>query len=200
MKHDQGRIVIGIGGNIGAGKTTASRYFAQQGAKYVSADRAGWQVLPGIMPALRRKLGKKLGDQNRIDRRRLRRLLFNDAKTIGLLNRLSHPRLKAALKKTIEREKGLVILDAALVFQWPDILKEVDYPILITASNRIKASRAAKKGIGRNLFDRILQVQMDDAEAANIARYIIINCSTKRTLGSQCRRIYKEIIDDCDMQ
>ncbi|OGC41616.1 dephospho-CoA kinase [candidate division WOR-3 bacterium RBG_13_43_14] len=193
--------MIGIGGNIGAGKTTASNQFVKMGANYLSADQIGWQVLPEITPALKRRFGKKLMNRcDRIDRKQLGQLVFKDPKAMRYLNRLSHPRLKAKIKKAIKNEKGVMILDAALLFQWPDIMSKIDYPVLVTASTDIKARRAAKRGISRARFDRIMRMQMRDTETVKMARYIAINCSSKEVLNDQCKKIYKEIINDRNMQ
>jgi dephospho-CoA kinase len=200
MKRELRRTVIGVGGNIGAGKTTASHYLANMGANYLSADRIGWEVLSEIAPVLRKRFGKKIMKKNRIDRKRLGEMVFNNHEVKECLNRLSHPRLKGKIKRAIRRDQGIMVLDAALLFQWRDIMSKIDYPILVTASRNIKSRRAAKRGINRKAFDQILNVQMKDAEAAKMARYIAINCSSKKALSEQCRKIYKEIINDRIMQ
>lgn len=200
MRRTRRRIIIGIGGNIGAGKTTASKQLMRMGAHYLSADRIGWDVLNDIAPSLVRKFGKKILDENQINRRKLRRLVFQDLKAVEYLNRLSHSRLITKIKNALRREQGVVVLDAALLFQWPDMMSVVDYPVLVTASRDVKARRAIKRGFDLSTFYRILDMQMRDTVTARMARYIAINCSTKHALSDQCRKIYKEIINDRTMQ
>ncbi len=200
MKTNRRRIVIGVGGNIGAGKTTFSRQLVKRGAKYLSADRLGWQVLSEIAPALKRKFGKNLIKGNRVDRKRLGRLVFKDPKSLSYLNRISHPLIKTKIKEIIRNEKSVLVLDAALLFQWDDIMSLIDYPVLVTASSEKKIQRARRKGINRTFCNYILRSQIEDAKSAKMASYIAINCSTKKTLDIQCDKIYKEIINDRNMQ
>ena len=43
-----GKVIIGIAGNIGSGKTMVSRFFEDLGAYYLSADEIGHEVLDEI--------------------------------------------------------------------------------------------------------------------------------------------------------
>ena len=197
MAHN-GKVVIGLGGNIGAGKTTAAKIFEELGAHYISADEIGWQVLTEIKESLCKKFGEQIKKGDEIDKERLRDIVFYNPEALDYLNRLSHPLLIKKIKKRLNSIKeGFVVLDAALLFDWPEVLKEIDYPILITADKVHKEERADKKGISKEVFNRILSVQDDERAMSSQAKFIIENNGTLTELKKECQKIYEEIRDDC---
>ncbi len=192
------RVVIGVGGNIGAGKTTVARMFKAYGMKYISADRIGWQVLEEIAGDLRKYFGEGIFLGKKINRKCLRDLVFSNPRYLKILNRLSHPRLLTRIDEKLEGiKRGMVVIDAALLFDWPKLLKKIDYPILVKAPLAFKRERAQTKGIPSSIFTHILRSQKSEREMAKLAKFIINNKGTIGQLKKECLRILKEIKNDC---
>lgn len=195
MSHGR-KVIIGVGGTIGSGKTTVCRIFQEYGAGYISADEIGWEVLDDISHELRAEFGDKIMKDEKIDRRELRKHVFARRENLDFLNDLSHPILIEKIKRYVKEEPGpMVVLDAALLFTWPEILAMMDYSILVRADLQIKEKRTLKRGIGKDSFLAILNSQMDEDEMAKQAQFIINNDGTIESLKIQCREIYKEIKD-----
>jgi dephospho-CoA kinase len=195
--HREGKIIVGIAGNIGSGKTKVSKFFEDFGAYYVSADEIGWEVLIEIKDQLCTVFGESIIDGKGIDRKKLRNIVFSSDKNLTLLNELSHPLLKKKiLKKIKDIESNMIVIDAALLFAWPEIVSELDYSILVSATDDEKEKRAAKNGIGRQLFKRILNSQPSEDEMSRLATYVINNNGTVQELAEQCQRIFEEIKND----
>jgi dephospho-CoA kinase len=190
--------VIGVGGGIGSGKTTVSKVFTDCGARYISADEIGWDVLDDIKEELMQEFGNEIMQHNDIDREKLRTCVFADIQHLQRLNALSHPLLKERLLQRIDAvTQGMVVVDAALLFEWPEILRRIDFPILVTADDIHKEHRARNKGIDEVTFRRIRHMQKPDEDIIPHARYVITNNGTLEDLRIQCRTIYEEIADDC---
>lgn len=196
MSHE--KKVIGVGGGIGTGKTTVSEIFSGCGARYISADEIGWEVLEEIKDELKNEFGEEIMSGNDIDRKKLRGIVFSDPRHLHRINAMSHPLLKERLLQRIKGvTHGVVVVDAALLFDWPDILAHIDVPVLVTADDRQREYRARKKGIQREVFLRIQKMQKPDREMEPYARYIITNNGSLDDLRLQCRKIYEEIARDC---
>lgn len=194
------KVVIGVAGNIGAGKTTVSKIFEELGAEYISADEIGWEVLPKIADVLEKRFGEGIMQGHDVNKRKLRELAFSDVENLEFLNRVSHPILK---KRIIEKisgiESGVVVIDAALLFEWPDVYKLVDYAILVTAPHDRMIAQAKRKGISKRLFEKIVSRQKSEKEMVPQATHVIRNDGTVDDLRKKCQEIYQRIRDDCRM-
>ena len=196
MPHE--KKVIGVGGRIGSGKTTVSRLFAEYGAQYISADEVGWEVLEEIKEALKTAFGNEIMRDDNIDREKLRDIVFSDVEHLKRLNGLSHPLLKEKLISRLDAiARGAVVVDAALLFSWPDILSHVDIPVLVKADDDYRERRVGEKGIDRETYLNIQNMQKSDEETEPHARYVITNNGSLEDLRMQCQKVYEEIISDC---
>ncbi len=193
-----GKLVIGVGGNIGSGKTTVAKIFQSYGMRYISADKIGWSVLPEIAPELRNTFGKQIFCGSKVDRKKLRDVVFADSLSLKTLNKLSHPKiLRKIFQKLNSVRTGAFVIDAALLFDWCRLLKRVDIPILVKAPKHLKKKRAQQRGIPTRVFEQILRSQKREVEMAKKAKYIINNNGTLAELKKQCQKIFKELKNDC---
>jgi dephospho-CoA kinase len=192
------KVVVGVGGNIGAGKTAAVEVFRELGAECIRADEIGWEVLPEILNVLKAEFGEEIMCGCEIDRKRLRELVFSDPKRLKFLNRVSHPLLiKKIIQKVETIKSGVVVIDAALLFDWPEICALVDHAILITSERGKMRTRARAKNIDDRSFSMILSMQTQNQEMVSKADFVIDNNGTLDQLREKCRGIYQRIKDDC---
>jgi dephospho-CoA kinase len=192
------RTVIGLAGNIGCGKSTAADYFQRFGSRHIEADRIGWQVLNRFQNRLQKRFGAEILKGGRIDRKKLRAAVFTDRANVRFLNRLTHPSLIKVIRERIRKiGSGVIVIDAALLFEWPGLMAKVDHPILVTSPRKAKEQRALRKGIDRQTFLRILRFQKSEKVLSRQAEFVIRNDRSRQELYRQCYRIYKEIKNDC---
>lgn len=189
-----GKVIIGVGGTVGSGKTTVCKILSAMGAYYISADQIGWEVLPDIAKELKEYFGSEIMNGDTIDRDKLADLVFGKPDQLAYLNSISHPILIERLKNSIKQAPDhMVVIDAALLFDWPDIMKIVDYPVLVTAPESVKQSRCIARGMNPVRYQQIRMSQHDDASRSQKARFIINNNGTVDDVHDQCRSIIKEI-------
>ena len=196
--HRGGKVIVGIAGNIGSGKTMVSKFFEDFGAYYISADEIGWEILIEIRDQVRAEFGESIIDGEEIDRKKLRDIVFSSNEKLTTLNELSHPLLKKKILELINNIKSnMIVIDAALLFDWPEILNELDYSILVSSADDKKEERALKNGMDRQLFRKILRSQQNEGEMSKMATYTINNNGTVQELAEQSQRIFEEIKNDC---
>ena len=115
--------LIGLGGGIGAGKSTVSGALSRRGAVIVDADLIARQVVEPGTPALAALLDRFgptiLREDGSLDRGALAGLAFRDAESVAALNAITHPAIGAEINRQIAAHAHtgrVVILDAALLF------------------------------------------------------------------------------------
>ena len=88
-------LVVGLTGGIGSGKTAASEHFKSLGITIVDADEVSRQVVEPGTPALKQiaaHFGEQiLNDDQSLNRRALRELIFNNEEEKKWLEQLLHP-------------------------------------------------------------------------------------------------------------
>jgi dephospho-CoA kinase len=180
-------LVIGLTGNLGTGKTTVSQMLAKLGATIIDADKLGHELLqPGtethgeILAAFGRSILKPNGE---IDRNKLGKLVFADAKALNKLNQIIHPRISEMVKQKIEEYRKadiqIVVLEAALLIEADGLKHLVDQVWATTAPEATIARRLkSERGLKEEQVLARLRTQMPQEEKAKQADVVIdTDCS-----------------------
>jgi dephospho-CoA kinase len=193
-KLGQERLLVGIGGNMGSGKSTVASELKRYGAKIIDADEMGWSLLAKgtdeyqrLVKTFGRGILTKTGN---IDRRALGKLAFANKASLAKLNAIVHPALLERVRKEIDRNrKGLVVVDAALLFAW-GLDKEVDVAILVTAADRLKIKRMVDAGMNEEDLVARLKLQLPDAKIWQRADFVLENKGSFAELRRKCRALW----------
>ena len=122
--------------------------------------------------------------------------MFTNRKNLKFLNQLSHPILTRNIINSINRFKnGILVIDAALLFDWPKVLRKLDYAILVSSPRILSEKRAGTKGIDKRTFWYIIKIQKKEKVMARHAHYIIKNDGGLKKLKKRCCEVFQEIID-----
>ena len=142
------RLVVGLTGGIGTGKSAALAEFARLGAATVSLDRIaheqskrGREGYKAIVRDFGDCILKANGD---IDRALLGRVVFNDKRARRGLERATHPLILKEMKELIDRLKGVVIVDVPLLFE-KNLQKNFDAMILVSCKPDKQLKRIVKR-------------------------------------------------------
>jgi len=191
----QERLLIGIGGGIAAGKTTVANELKRYGATVIDADRIAWQLLRKGTPEYQQLVatfGRTIicRSTGQIDRRELGRIAFARKANLKKLNRIVHPGLLQRLRLEIARnKKGLVVVDAALLFFW-GLEKEMDVSILVTAPDRLKLKRLVDLGLTPDEARARLAAQEPDAKVWRRADFVLENKGSLAELKRKSRALW----------
>ncbi len=140
------RVVVGVVGGVGAGKSSVFRAISGFRLSVVDADRIGHQQLQqaAVRQALVQRFGSSiLGENGEIDRRILGSLVFGSTpesqQNLAALNELVRPGIRAEIHRQIQQapqDVDAVLLDAALLLEagWAaecDGLIFIDTPLVL---------------------------------------------------------------------
>lgn len=198
-------ISIGIGGNIGSGKTTVAKellkYFRKDKlkAKLIDADKIAWSVYRIKSKAytnIVNTFGKSILDKRgKIIREKLAAVVFNKKAKLNKLNKIVHPALVSKIKHELKKNDADVkILDAALLFFWGKKIP-VTYRILVTAPDKQKVARMENRGYNALQVKTRLKHQMKESTMEKSADFVINNDSTLNALKNKVKLLYEVLKD-----
>lgn len=188
------RLVVGLAGGIGSGKSTVAAIFKKEGARAIDADALGHRVLelPRVRAHLARDWGPGILRRGRVDRAALARLAFRSRNAIARLNRRVHPEILREIRRGISRARGWVVVDAALLFETgADAL--CDRVVFVSAPRGIRVRRIRNRGWSAGELHRRERFQYPAAYKKKKADYVIDNAGPKSRTRAQTRKICDEL-------
>lgn len=105
---------IAVTGGIASGKSEVTKRFQQHGIAVLDADLVSRELVEPGQPALAeivRRFGAAMLDtEGRLDRRRLRELVFSDPGARRDLETILHPRVRTTLRSRVADARGAYVL------------------------------------------------------------------------------------------
>lgn len=172
------KILIGVTGRAGSGKTTFARMLSNKGAQLLEADRIAQELYSHstTYQKLVKTFGKViLGDEGKINRSALRKIVLAEQGALVKLNSIMHPPLLSELKYRINRSpKKVVIIDAALLLDWP-LASECDLIIAVESAEEFFYTRMNAKGFSREDASRLLSCQRTSKDFRERCHLVVEN-------------------------
>lgn len=189
------RLIVGLTGGIGSGKSAASAWFEQQGICVVDADVVAREVVQLGSPVLQ-QLVASFGDwvlleNGELNRRALREHVFLDDQARHILNEITHPAIRAAIVEQLEQASSpYVMLVSPLLFEsQQDEL--TSRSLLIDASIELQIQRASMRdGQSLEQIQNIIAAQMSREHKQQRADDIVLNDGELEHLYAQLRVLH----------
>lgn len=192
------KIVIGLTGSFGSGKSTVASMFRSRGAIVIDADRiAHASIRPGrhAYRLIRKEFGSGiLSNDKTINRRALGALVFSRKNLLARLNAIIHPSVIRAIDRGIAQARtGIVVVDAPLLFE-AGLEKKADVLIVVRASQKNQIKRIQKKSsLTRLAIVKRIQSQIPLRQKARRADFVIDNDGTVKETRKQVARIRRQL-------
>jgi dephospho-CoA kinase len=191
---NKNKLVIGLTGGFGTGKTTVAGILRSKGIKVIDADAIGHSLLkPGtrVYAAIVRRFGSTvLQRDGKIDRGELSRIVFSRNASLDSLNKIIHPEIIRIIKNEISLvRKGVVVLDAPLLLE-VGFQRFVDKVIVVAASRKNQITRAQKRmRLSKAAINRRICSQIPLQDKVRMADFVIDNNGTRETLRKRVEEI-----------
>jgi len=199
LSNWQGKIVIGLTGNIATGKSVVRRMLEHLGAYTIDADALAHRVIakgaPGYQPVLD-KFGKWLLDPDgQINRARLGRLVFSDSQALAELEDIIHPFVAQAIDLLVRRAPQNVIVIEAIKLLETDLRNKCDSIWVTEADQKVQIERLVQKR-GMSMEDALQRIhaQPPQKEKINAATVVLKNNGSIEDLWKQVDAAWKRIL------
>ena len=193
--------VIGVTGGIGTGKSTVTRILGELGAVTFSADdaaretlRPGSEALAEVAAAFGPELIEPDGSLNRA---RLAGIVFADPAARQTLEKITHPRILALLRRRIDETLRVRPADTIIAVEVPLLFEAgmedwFDHVVVVTASEDTQIIRARKRSqLSEEEARARIRAQMPLAEKAARATHVIENDGVTEELREAVERFWR---------
>jgi dephospho-CoA kinase len=194
--------VIGLIGGIGSGKSRVAAELARHGGKIISGDALGHEALqdPDIKAAVTGRWGKEILDPaGTIDRRRLGKIVFANAKERQELEKLAFPYIERRIREEIdkardEKQAAFIVLDAAVMLEagWNGFCNRLVY-IRVPRDIRVKRLTEQRGFKEEDVIARE-NAQWPEPEKEKRADFVLDNTGSPEELARNVHDLVKKVV------
>ena len=190
--------VLGVTGNIAAGKSTVVRMLAEFGAEVIDADAVYHGLIVPDAPlwqALRDRFGDRiLAPDRRIDRRALGGIVFADAAALADLDALTHPTVLAAIDAQVAASTATVVVIDAVKLIESGHADACDHVWLVVSEPARQVERLMRRnGLTRAEAERRVEAQPPLGPKLARADTVIDNNGTIDELHAQVEAAWRAL-------
>jgi dephospho-CoA kinase len=194
------KLVVGLTGGIGSGKSAAAEEFARLGATVVDTDAIAHELTQAggaAIPEVERLFGKHvIGETGAMDRKGMRERVFADPAARKALERLLHPLIREESQRRIAAARGPYVVHVVpLLIESPDYRSRVDRVLVVDAPEEQRIARVrARSSLSAAEVRAIMDSQASRAERLAAAHDVIDNSGTLAALLRQVAALHEKYL------
>jgi len=186
----QNKIVVGITGGSGVGKSYISGLLRENGYPVIDADKTAHDSINGELckAELCEFFGAEILQDGKINRKKLGQIVFSDPKKLEKLNAITHKYILADIESKIEKQSSkIVFVDGATLIESK---MELDKIFAVLADREIRKNRIMQRDClsEEEANCRISAQQSDDFYRQN-CDFVIENNGEKIEIDMIIKRI-----------
>ncbi len=170
---------IGLTGGIGSGKTTISKVFKILGIPVYNSDEVAKNILNEnelIKKKIIKNFGKQVLTEEKIDNKKISKIIFNQKEKLNFINSIIHPLVKNDFNTWCKKQKSKYIIKESAIIYKSKSDKELDYVIFVKTPLETRIKRIQKRD-QKNIEEifSIMKNQSPDDFLKNKCDYTIKN-------------------------
>jgi len=195
-----GRLVIGVTGGIGSGKSTAAQLFADYGAALVDTDAIALALTQRGQPAVTeivRSFGPEyLTPAGALDRPRMRERVFSDPRARQALEAILHPLIRAQVAAQVSAARApYVLVLIPLLVETGGYRELIERVLVIDAEERVQIERTmARSALTEAQVRAIMVTQASREQRLAAADDIIENNGDLARLRAQVQALHQRYV------
>ncbi|MFI5241440.1 MAG: dephospho-CoA kinase [Gemmatimonadales bacterium] len=194
-------LLIGLTGNIAAGKSTVARMLAARGATIIDADALARDAV-AVGSAGHRAIVERWGDDiltpdGGLDRAALRQLVFPEPAELEALNAIVHPAVSRLRERLVSaaRERGdeTLVCDIPLLFE-RRLVDDFDRIVLVDGPRPLRLERLMRdRGLSHTEAMNMIAAQMPAELKRARADFVIVNDVDLATLEERVVAVWRAL-------
>ena len=192
---------VALTGGIASGKSTVANLFAAHGVPLIDTDVIAREVVEPGQPALTavaKTFGSDVLDPDgRLDRRRLREIIFSDATARARLEAILHPAIRAAMERqsVAATEAGPYQVLVIPLLAEGGRRDHVDRVLVVDTPETVQVERLmARDAVTREQAEASLRAQAQRATRLGIADDVVTNTGQIEDLREQVAALHERYV------
>ena len=188
------RLIVGLTGTFGSGKSTVGRVFKRLGArKVIDADRLVDEVFRSEQ-AIRKQIQQLFGIRGRINRKFIAKIVFKDSRRRRRLEAMIHPYVFKRIRSELEKVRsGVIVLEIPLLFE-TGANRFCDVTVAVVSGAHHIIKRLSRKGFSSKEVCARLRAQLSQKEKERRADFFIRNSGSKAALIKHASLVWQKLI------
>lgn len=192
-------MILGLTGGIGTGKSTVARMLREKNIPVVDTDSISKEIIeyPEVIEKIKAEISSKIfNNENKLDRKKLSEIVFENKDKLKKLNEIMHPVILKKMWEEVEKLKKdykVIVVDIPLLFEI-NMENEVDKVLLIYSSKEIQIERIMNRdGRTREEAIKIINSQMPLYKKREKSDYIIQNNDSLEKLEKNLDKVVQKL-------
>ncbi|MGX2039909.1 dephospho-CoA kinase [Methylocaldum sp. MU1018] len=188
-------LIIGLTGGIGCGKSTVAELFADKGVPILDADVIARELVePGrpAFEAIKQRFGTVILKNGRLDRAKLREIVFSDPEAKRWLEALLHPLVYSEIGQRITTLSAPYCLVVVPLLLETGQRALVDRLLVVDCPEDIQRRRVQlRDGLSEKQIDPIMASQIGRSERLAAADDVLENTADEADLAEKVERLHQ---------
>jgi len=190
------RLVVGLTGGIGSGKSAAAEEFGRLGATVVDTDAIAHELTQSggaAIGEIRRRFGSDYVEPTgAMDRAKMRALVFRDPAAKRKLEQLLHPMIRAESERRIAAASGPYVIHVVpLLVESAEYRQRVARVLVVDCPEAVQVERVRQRSsLSEEEVRRIIGAQIKSEVRLAAADDVIDNAGTLDALHKQVRELH----------
>ncbi len=195
-------LIIGMTGGIGSGKSEALKIFASLNIKIIDLDKISKEITDTNLEAIEEIkfiFGNTLFDKdNRLDRKKLREIIFSDKDKKINLEKILHPKILKEVKKKLNTllSEPYVVIDIPLLFETNQYKSLISRSLVIDCEINNQIERVKKRdSISTSSIQNIIDQQIDRDSRIRMGDDVVINDGSLEKFSKDIHILHKKYLN-----
>lgn len=173
-------LTIGLTGGIGSGKSTVAYLFSERHIPIIDADKIARELTEANQPDFT-KIVEHFGptiitQDNQLDRKKLRLIIFADEKEKKWLEQLLHPSIQKKMQEEIKNKTASYCIAVIPLLIEAEVYSFIDRILVVDTTQDLQIERViARDNLPRSHIETILKAQIPRTDRIAKAHDVITN-------------------------
>ena len=185
------RLIIGVTGGIGSGKSLVSAYIEKSGFPVIKSDDLAKKMMSedkSLKSRIIKEFGESAYDSDGLNRKYLAEQIFSDPQKAARINAIVHPPVMKKIKELAAQlsvKNNMVFVESAIIYE-AELQDNFDYVVLISAEEKVRMQRVMEREhLPEEEIEKRMKLQSSGTGNKELADFVIENNSTLTDLENR---------------